>query len=199
MNIRETPQAKAALRHRSLSRLARGRRHPGHRGLRRLSVRRRDRAVAALRRQRRRGASQGPRRLRQYVRARHRAGQSRPRRSAISTKKSSTSSKATARPSSNSPTAAARSFEWGAKSLFAIPLNAKHRHFNASGTERALLVSTTNLPMVMNVFHNEAFVFGSTISISPTAPARRNISPAKAISSPCVPATTCGRRISSPI
>src|SRR5690348_792087 len=26
-----------------------------------------------------------------------------------------------------------RSFEWGTKSLFAIPLNAKHRHFNASG------------------------------------------------------------------
>ena len=54
-----------------------------------------------------------------------------------------------------------RSFEWGEKSLFAIPLNAKHRHFNGSGTERALLVSTTNLPMVMNVFHNEAFVFGN--------------------------------------
>jgi len=54
-----------------------------------------------------------------------------------------------------------RSFEWGEKSLFAIPLNAKHRHFNASGAERALLVSTTNLPMVMNVFHNEAFVFGN--------------------------------------
>ena len=27
-----------------------------------------------------------------------------------------------------------RSFEWGEKSLFAIPLNAKHRHFNGSGT-----------------------------------------------------------------
>jgi quercetin dioxygenase-like cupin family protein len=54
-----------------------------------------------------------------------------------------------------------RSFEWGARSLFAIPLNARHRHFNASGRERALLVSTTNLPMVLNVFHSEAFVFGS--------------------------------------
>ncbi len=52
-----------------------------------------------------------------------------------------------------------RSFEWGPKALFSIPLNAKHRHFNASGTERALLVTTTNMPMVMNVFHNEAFVF----------------------------------------
>ena len=52
-----------------------------------------------------------------------------------------------------------RSFEWGPKSLFSIPLNAKHRHFNGSGTERALLATTTNLPMIMNVFHNERFVF----------------------------------------
>src|SRR5580700_4530006 len=52
-----------------------------------------------------------------------------------------------------------RSFEWGEKSLFAIPLNAKYRHFNGSGTERALLVSTTNLPMMLNLFHNERFVF----------------------------------------
>lgn len=54
-----------------------------------------------------------------------------------------------------------RSFEWGARSLFAIPLNARHRHFNASGRERALMVSTTNLPLVMNTFHNEGFVFAS--------------------------------------
>jgi mannose-6-phosphate isomerase-like protein (cupin superfamily) len=52
-----------------------------------------------------------------------------------------------------------RSFEWGPKSLFSIPLNAKHRHFNGSGSERALLATTTNLPMIMNVFHNERFVF----------------------------------------
>src|SRR5580704_4654709 len=48
-----------------------------------------------------------------------------------------------------------RSFEWGTTSLFAIPLNAKCRHFNGSGSERALLISTTNLPMMLNLFHNE--------------------------------------------
>src|SRR6202166_1575483 len=32
-----------------------------------------------------------------------------------------------------------RSFEWGAKSLFAIPLNAKNRHFNGRGTSAPLL------------------------------------------------------------
>jgi quercetin dioxygenase-like cupin family protein len=52
-----------------------------------------------------------------------------------------------------------RSFEWGPKSLFSIPLNAKHRHFNASGSKRALLATTTNLPMIMNTFHNQRFIF----------------------------------------
>ncbi len=51
------------------------------------------------------------------------------------------------------------SFEWGPRSLFAIPLNAGYRHFNGSGSERAVLVSTTNLPMMLNLFHNEKFVF----------------------------------------
>ena len=52
-----------------------------------------------------------------------------------------------------------RSFEWGPRSFFGIPLNAKYRHFNGSGTQRALLVETTTLPMMMNIFHNEAFIF----------------------------------------
>jgi quercetin dioxygenase-like cupin family protein len=52
-----------------------------------------------------------------------------------------------------------KSFEWGPKSMFAIPLNAKHRHFNGSGRERALIVSTTDLPLVMNTFHNDRFIF----------------------------------------
>jgi quercetin dioxygenase-like cupin family protein len=52
-----------------------------------------------------------------------------------------------------------RSFEWGEKSLFAIPLNAKHRHYNASGQNRALFATTTNLPLLLNAFHNVKFVF----------------------------------------
>src|SRR5262249_2954754 len=31
------------------------------------------------------------------------------------------------------------SFEWGPKSLFSLPLNARYRHFNGSGRDRALL------------------------------------------------------------
>jgi len=53
------------------------------------------------------------------------------------------------------------SFEWGPRSLFAIPLNTKYRHFNGSGAERARLAATTNLPAVLNMFHNEAFVFAN--------------------------------------
>jgi quercetin dioxygenase-like cupin family protein len=57
------------------------------------------------------------------------------------------------------PNGERRSFEWGERSLFAIPLNAEYRHFNGSGSARALFVSTTNLPMMLNLFHNEKFVF----------------------------------------
>ncbi|MDP2623779.1 MAG: hypothetical protein Q8Q29_08280 [Actinomycetota bacterium] len=51
------------------------------------------------------------------------------------------------------------SFEWGPKSLFVLPLNARYQHFNTSGREPARFVATTNLPMMLNAFHNEAFVF----------------------------------------
>ena len=53
------------------------------------------------------------------------------------------------------------SFEWGPKSLFALPLNARHQHFNGSGAKRARLSSTNNLPLVINLFHNHDFVFSN--------------------------------------
>jgi gentisate 1,2-dioxygenase len=51
------------------------------------------------------------------------------------------------------------SFEWGPKSLFALPLNARYRHFNTSGREPARFAATTNLPMQLKLFHNREFVF----------------------------------------
>ncbi len=51
------------------------------------------------------------------------------------------------------------SFEWGPKSLFALPLNARYQHFNSSGREHARLASTNNLALMLNLFHNDTFVF----------------------------------------
>jgi uncharacterized RmlC-like cupin family protein len=51
------------------------------------------------------------------------------------------------------------SFEWGPKSLFALPLNARYQHFNTSGKDRARIVSTNNLTLMLNLFHNESFIF----------------------------------------
>jgi oxalate decarboxylase/phosphoglucose isomerase-like protein (cupin superfamily) len=52
-------------------------------------------------------------------------------------------------------------FEWQAGSLFAIPLNAWHQHSNLSGTESAKLVSSTNLPPVLNLYDDVDFVFNT--------------------------------------
>jgi cupin superfamily acireductone dioxygenase involved in methionine salvage len=54
------------------------------------------------------------------------------------------------------------SFEWGPKSLFALPLNCRYQHFNSSGRERARLASTNSLPTMLNLFHNEKFVFDNS-------------------------------------
>jgi hypothetical protein len=51
------------------------------------------------------------------------------------------------------------SFEWGPRSLFGLPLNGRYRHYNASGSEPARLASVTSLPLMLNVFHDEDFVF----------------------------------------
>src|SRR5207253_1723153 len=50
-------------------------------------------------------------------------------------------------------------FEWGPGSLFAIPLNATYRFFNASGTRPARLAMVTNAPTIMNLFHSDRFIF----------------------------------------
>jgi mannose-6-phosphate isomerase-like protein (cupin superfamily) len=51
------------------------------------------------------------------------------------------------------------SFEWGPNSIFALPLNARYRHFNGSGAEVARLVSGNNLCLMINLFHDPKFIF----------------------------------------
>jgi quercetin dioxygenase-like cupin family protein len=59
-----------------------------------------------------------------------------------------------------------RSFEWGPRSLFSVPINAKHRHFNGSGQNRALFVTTNDMPLIMNIFHNDKFIFDTNFEFS---------------------------------
>jgi mannose-6-phosphate isomerase-like protein (cupin superfamily) len=51
------------------------------------------------------------------------------------------------------------SFEWGPGSLFGIPLNLPHQIFNGSGSEPARLIGLTSMPIALNLYHNEDFVF----------------------------------------
>lgn len=57
------------------------------------------------------------------------------------------------------PDGTSRSFEWGPSSLFAIPLNATYRHHNASGQVPARFAAVTDLPVMINVFRDEAFIW----------------------------------------
>ena len=59
------------------------------------------------------------------------------------------------------PGGAKHTFEWGAGSLFGIPLNAKHQHFNGSGSEPARFAAITNLPIYLNLTHEVDFIFNN--------------------------------------
>ncbi len=91
------------------------------------------------------------------------------------------------------------SFEWGPKSLFALPLNARYQHFNTSGRERARLASTNNLCLHAQPLPQRGIRLRQHVRVPRAAGRGRRISAAKASSCRCGPAATCGRRTSSPI
>ena len=50
-------------------------------------------------------------------------------------------------------------FEWEEGSLFAMPLNAWHQHFNADGHREARFLSVNTAPIVLSLYRQDAFVF----------------------------------------
>lgn len=52
-----------------------------------------------------------------------------------------------------------RAFEWGPGAAFAIPLNASYQHFNGSKDEPVRFLAGTTCPRLLNLFHNEDFIF----------------------------------------
>jgi oxalate decarboxylase/phosphoglucose isomerase-like protein (cupin superfamily) len=54
-----------------------------------------------------------------------------------------------------------RTFEWGPKALFAIPLNCRYQIMNSSGVEPVRLSVTNDAPLLLNLFHDVDFVFAS--------------------------------------
>ncbi|HSR55689.1 MAG TPA: hypothetical protein VLN73_05585 [Alphaproteobacteria bacterium] len=57
------------------------------------------------------------------------------------------------------PDGEARTFEWGPKAVFAVPLNCQYQIFNGSGQDPARLSCTNDAPLTINLYHNEDFVF----------------------------------------
>src|ERR1700726_184961 len=53
------------------------------------------------------------------------------------------------------------SFEWNKGSLFAIPINCWHQHFNGQGSAPASYVAVTNGPYVLHVYDDVNFVFNT--------------------------------------
>lgn len=59
------------------------------------------------------------------------------------------------------PDGTQRTFEFGPKALFAIPLNCKYQIFNGSSSEPVRLSVTNDAPLTINLYHNLDFVFAN--------------------------------------
>mgnify|MGYP003350444162 FL=1 len=58
-----------------------------------------------------------------------------------------------------------REFEFGPRSLFALPLNARYRLFNGSGREHTRIASCNYFPLVKNLFRSDRVIFDRDLRI----------------------------------
>ena len=65
----------------------------------------------------------------------------------------------------NSPTEK-QSFDWREGSLFTIPLNARHQHFNSDKNQPAWLLGCTFAPTMINLIHNDEFIFNNDFAFT---------------------------------
>jgi quercetin dioxygenase-like cupin family protein len=56
-----------------------------------------------------------------------------------------------------------QSFEWGEGSLFTVPLNVTHRHFNGDSAHPARLLAVTTFPFMLQVFGSLGFINDSRV------------------------------------
>lgn len=59
-----------------------------------------------------------------------------------------------------------QTLEWQRGSLFSVPLNSWHQHFNGQRKDRTLYIAMTDAPVVLNRYRNLDFVFDNSYTFS---------------------------------
>ena len=67
-----------------------------------------------------------------------------------------------------------RTFEWGPKAMFAVPLNCRYQIFNATAAHAVRISCTNDAPITINLYHNLDFVFDNPFEFPERAGASKH-------------------------